>query len=206
MVSYRTVPHAGEAEFNEKRSRFIGHISPVKTEDEAAAFLSDIRARHKKANHNCFAYILRDGNIMRYSDDGEPHGTAGAPILEVIRREEIVDAAVVVIRYFGGVLLGSGGLVRAYTHAAKLALDAVGVAEMCLCTEFALELPYARYEQVLKLLADYPACVLNMDFANDVTLYLRIRADSFAALSAALTELSAGTLSPVVLNETFAAM
>ncbi|MCL2409355.1 MAG: YigZ family protein [Oscillospiraceae bacterium] len=206
MDGYRTVPRAGEAEFTGKRSRFIGHIAPVRTEDEAAAFLADIRARHKKANHNCYAYILREGNIMRYSDDGEPHGTAGTPILEVIRREGIVDVGVVVTRYFGGILLGAGGLVRAYANAAKLALDAVGIAQMCLCSELVLEMPYARYERVLKLLDDYPARVLDTSFAGDVTLYIRIRSDGLAALEAVLTEHSAGILRPIVIGEMFAAM
>jgi len=206
LDSYRTVPHAGEAEFTEKRSRFIGHIRPVTAESEAVAFISDIRSRHKKANHNCYAYILRAGSIMRYSDDGEPHGTAGTPILEIIRREGIVDVAVVVTRYFGGVLLGAGGLARAYAHAAKLALDTAGIAEMCLCAELMLAIPYARYEQVLKLLEDYPARILDTGFAGDVTLTVRIRADGLAALEGALTEISSGSLRPVVTGETFAPM
>ncbi|MCL2401302.1 MAG: YigZ family protein [Oscillospiraceae bacterium] len=206
MDSYLTIPRAGEAEFIEKRSRFIGYIKPVTTESEAAAFVADIRAQHKKANHHCYAYILRAGNIMRYSDDGEPQGTAGTPILEVIRREGIVDTVVVVTRYFGGVLLGAGGLVRAYTHAAKLALDAVGIAEMCLCTDLMMETPYAWYEQTTKFLDDYPAQILATSFAGVVTPHIRIRADSFAALKAALTELSAGKLCPFVMGEIFAPM
>jgi len=206
MESYRTVSASGEAEFIEKKSRFIGHIAPVVSEGEAVSFVSDIRSRHRRANHNCYAYILREGSAMRYSDDGEPQGTAGMPILEVIRREGVVDVAVVVTRYFGGVLLGAGGLVRAYAHAAKLALDCVGVAKMCLCTEIALEMPYAMYEQVQKLLDDYPALVLDTSFAGDVTMYIRMRADSFAEFEAALTEISAGRLRPVVTGEMFAAM
>ena len=150
--------------------------------------------------------LFRSSLIMRYSDDGEPRGTAGTPILEVIRREGVADAAVVVTRYFGGILLGAGGLVRAYTHAAKLALDAVGIAEMCLCMELALEMPYSVYEQALKFLADYPVRILDISFAGNVTLYIRIRADALGSLEGALTELSSGTLRPVVIGEIFAAM
>ena len=206
MDSYRTVPAYGEAEFTEKKSRFIGHIAPAKSEGEAVSFVSKIRAGHRRANHNCYAYILREGNAMRYSDDGEPQGTAGMPILEVLRREGIVDVAVVVTRYFGGILLGAGGLVRAYAHGAKLALDCVGIAHMCRCTEFAIEMPYSRYEQVLKLLEDYPVRILDTSFAGDITLYIRMRTDSFAAFEAALTELSAGGFGVVVTGEMFAAM
>ena len=206
MDSYYTVPAFGETEFIERKSRFIGHISPVCNEDEAVAFVSDIRARHRRANHNCYAYILREGNAMRYSDDGEPQGTAGMPILEVLRREGIVDVAVVVTRYFGGIMLGAGGLVRAYAHGAKLALDCVGITHMCQCAELAVEMPYARYEQVLKLLEDYPVRILDTSFAGDVTIYIRMRADGLRAFEAALTELSAGTLSVVITGEMFAAM
>ena len=206
MDSYRTVPASGEAEFIERKSRFIGHICPVVSEGDAVSFISDIQGQHRKANHNCYAYILRERNIMRYSDNGEPQGTAGMPILEVIRREGIVDVVVVITRYFGGILLGTGGLVRAYAHAAKLALDSVGIAEMCLCAELAIEMPYSWYEQVQKLLGDFPARILDTSFTGDVTMYIRMRADSLAALEAALTELSAGALSPMVTGEMFAAM
>ena len=122
MKDYKTVKTESHDEFTEKRSRFIGYVKPVKTEDEATGFISSIRSKHWDARHNVYAYSLREGNIKRYSDDGEPSGTAGMPVLDVITKNEVYDVCVVVTRYFGGVLLGTGGLVRAYSQGAKLAL------------------------------------------------------------------------------------
>jgi len=206
MKNYLTVPTAGEAEFIEKRSRFIGHISPVSTLKDANSFIENIRSQHKKANHNCFGFILREGGVERMSDDGEPKGTAGPPILEVVRRENIVDVAVVVTRYFGGVLLGAGGLIRAYSSATKLAIDKVGIAEMCVCQDVALVIPYTMYQQFTKLLVDYPVKVLNVDFARDVNVSLRFRAESIGEFEVALSELSAGKVKPELLDKLFAPM
>jgi len=148
MESYDTVISPEMAEFTEKKSRFIGAISPVADESVARAFIDERRNIHREANHNCYAYIIRDGNTLRYSDDGEPSGTAGLPILEVLRREGLWNVAVVVTRYFGGTLLGAGGLVRAYTHGAKIAVDAAKRVTMCPCTLFMLETDYPIYERV----------------------------------------------------------
>ena len=115
MTEYITVKNSGEDEFVEKRSRFIGYCKPVKTQDEAVSFINEIRSKHWDATHNVYAYVLSDGQIMRYSDDGEPQGTAGVPVLDVIKKMGIVDVVVVVTRYFGGIMLGAGGLVRAYS-------------------------------------------------------------------------------------------
>lgn len=122
-MSYRTITKEADAEFTERRSRFIGHAMPVSSEEDALAFVAMIKEQHGDATHNVWAYNLKNGR-QRYSDDGEPQGTAGPPVLEVLQKERLVDAAVVVTRYFGGVLLGAGGLVRAYSHGAKLALEA----------------------------------------------------------------------------------
>ena len=124
MENYKTVKNDANAEFIEKKSRFIGYCRPVKSQDEAVNFINEIRSIHRQATHNVYAYILREDNIMRYSDDGEPAGTAGVPVLEVLKKENLTDIAVVVTRYFGGVLLGAGGLVRAYGKSAKLGVDA----------------------------------------------------------------------------------
>ena len=120
---YTTIEREAVAEFEEKKSIFIGHALPVRTEDEAAAFVKELKNKYRDATHNVYAYVLGDGTVQRYSDDGEPQGTAGMPVLDVIRKSGCTDTAVVVTRYFGGTLLGAGGLVRAYSHAAKLALD-----------------------------------------------------------------------------------
>ena len=132
-TAYQTIAHEAAQEFVERRSRFIGYAKPVRTEEEALAFLEEIRTRHWDATHNVFAYSLRQGNLRRYSDDGEPQGTAGVPVLDVLQKSGVTDAVLVVTRYFGGVLLGAGGLVRAYSHAASLALQAGEVITMQLC-------------------------------------------------------------------------
>ncbi len=142
---------AGEAvsEFTEKRSRFIGQIRPVNSEADARRFLDEIRKKHRDARHNCWCYIIQsDGMIIRCSDDGEPQGTAGQPILQVFQRREVVNLCCVVTRYFGGVLLGAGGLTRAYARAAKDVLDAAGVIRMELWTEWEVICPYAVLERV----------------------------------------------------------
>ena len=123
-MEYKTIARRCEARFIEKKSEFIGYLCPVQTEEQAVAFIEEIRAMHRKATHNCYAYILRENNAARHSDDGEPGGTAGVPIYEVLRKEGLTDVCCVVTRYFGGVLLGAGGLVRAYTKGAKDAVDA----------------------------------------------------------------------------------
>ena len=121
--TYVTLEHDGYASFCEKRSEFIGYARPCRTEAEALAFLAEIRKKHADAKHNVYAYQVRENNTARFSDDGEPQGTAGMPVLDIIRKTGFTDACIVVTRYFGGILLGTGGLVRAYSQAAKLAAE-----------------------------------------------------------------------------------
>lgn len=129
-MSYITVKDFGEDRFEEKKSEFIGYAKRVENEEEAKAFINEIKNMHKQARHNCSAYIIgKDMNIQRYSDDGEPQGTAGIPILEVMKKSRVTDCAVVVTRYFGGILLGAGGLTRAYTKGASIAIKSAGVVE-----------------------------------------------------------------------------
>lgn len=146
--AYKTVRDMGTAEIVEKRSRFIAYVRPVSTEEAALDYLNYIRQKHRDARHNVYAYIIRDNNIMRYSDDGEPGGTAGMPILEVMRGRELTDLIVVVTRYFGGILLGTGGLVHAYSKAAKEGIDAAGVAEMALCRRLFISCDYSSLGKV----------------------------------------------------------
>ena len=204
MNRYKTIAGPATAEHIEKRSRFIGLAAPVREEAEALAMLEDARARHPDANHNCYAYILRSGNIQRCSDDGEPQGTAGLPILEVVRRREMQDVIVVVTRYFGGTLLGAGGLIRAYSQGAALALDAADVLEMRLCTLAAIELPYHSYGKLQNLLAAFGAAVLEENFGENVSLRFRIAGERFPALQKEIAEMSAGSSRPVVFGEEFA--
>ena len=166
------VPFAdyGEDKFEEKRSKFTGRLWHVETAEEAVAKIKEMRETYWDATHNCYAYILREGNVMRYSDDGEPQGTAGMPILEVLRHENLTDCVCVVTRYFGGILLGTGGLVRAYTQGAQVAVAAAGVQRMSLYTVALIACPYNLYEIILHLLPDHDCAVEETDYGADVTL------------------------------------
>ncbi len=198
MTPYRTIEKAAVDEFTEKRSRFIGAIQPVTTEEEAQAF---IRARSKEywdARHNVYAYILDGGSLCRFSDDGEPQGTAGIPVLDVLRKEGLTDCAVVVTRYFGGILLGGGGLVRAYSHAAKLAVDAGGIVTMRPCTTGEIICDYAQYGWVPALLAQAGGTVTDTAFTDNVAVSFSLPEEALGGMQAALTERSAGQLTAQV--------
>ena len=162
------VPFAsyGEDKFEEKRSKFTGRLWHVETAEEAVAKIKEMRETYWDATHNCYAYILREGNVMRYSDDGEPQGTAGMPILEVLRHENLTDCVCVVTRYFGGILLGTGGLVRAYTQGAQVAVAAAGVQRMSLYTVALIACPYNLYEIILHLLPDHDCAVEETDYGR----------------------------------------
>lgn len=194
LEEYRTIAKAAVDEFTEKRSRFIGSIVPVTSEEEAQAF---IRARCKEmwdAKHNVYAYVLSRGSVCRFSDDGEPQGTAGIPVLDVLRKEGLTDCAVVVTRYFGGILLGGGGLVRAYSHAAKLAVDAAGIVRMCPCIYAHIECDYAQYGWVPAMIAASEGTVTDTQFADTVTVTFSLPIEKKGSLQAELTERSAGQL------------
>lgn len=187
---YRTLREAGSDSFITKKSRFIGHGSPARTEEEALAFLARIRAEYRDASHNCWAYVIgRNAGIMRYNDDGEPGGTAGMPIMEVIRARGVVDCCVVVTRYFGGVLLGAGGLVRAYTQGAKLALDAGHVIVMADSVRLWAGMEYPLWGRVEHFLQDAPVLCEYVEFAATVTATLLVRARDLAQVEADLTRL-----------------
>lgn len=201
--SYRTIAAPAEDEFIEKKSRFIGYIAPVTTEQEATAFIESVRARHREARHNCYAYRLRQNNLARFSDDGEPSGTAGRPILEVLQREDLTDICVVVTRYFGGILLGTGGLARAYTQGCKIAVAAAGVLCMYPAVECTLSADYGFYGKLQNLLPQYGAVLLNTAFEGEVTVRFMLRQEALSPFSKALEELSAGSLAPTVQSESY---
>ncbi len=192
MKEYRTIDHSGTAEFVEKKSRFIGHIAPVTTEAEAAAFIQSIKSKYWDATHNVSAYILREGQIKRYSDDGEPRGTAGVPVLDVLEKECLMDCAVVVTRYFGGVLLGAGGLVRAYSHGCKIAVDAGEIVMMTPCTNGRVICEYPFYERSLKLCEQFHAVVDDTAFTNQVQLDFHVKTEMFVQMNAAIIDMSYG--------------
>jgi len=176
MSSFKTVRQAANDDYVINKSRFIGHAAPAETEEAALAFLQRIRQEHREATHNCYAYIIgQNAGIMRYSDDGEPGGTAGMPMLEVIRARNITNVCVVVTRYFGGILLGSGGLVRAYSHTCALALSAAQVAVMEESQRWCVEIAYPQWDRVLHHLKSQPVLIEKTEFAGLVTCTLLIR-------------------------------
>lgn len=174
VKEYKTIARPAVASFIEKKSEFIGNIAPVTNEEQAVGFIEEIRKQHRKATHNCYAYILRDNNIGRHSDDGEPGGTAGAPMFEVLKKEGLTDVCCVVTRYFGGILLGAGGLVRAYGNGVKIAVDAAEIKHIKSARRLLLSLDYSLYGKIGSLLAEYDARVQSEDFGTDVRISLCI--------------------------------
>lgn len=194
MTGYLTAAGYGEAEYEDKRSRFLGHVRSVTTETEAKAFLEAVRARYPDATHHVYAYILREGNILRWSDDGEPGGTSGQPTLGVLQGAHLTDVMCVTARYFGGTLLGSGGLVRAYSNAARAALAAAGTAKMTLWREGGFNCSYARYDRLCRLLADRGARVEESSFGAEVSVRFTAPEGQCEVIAAALRECTSGEI------------
>lgn len=191
VAAYKTIAAPAEAEIVEKKSRFIGQIAPVATEEEALAFIAEVKATHRMARHNVYAYVLRGGRV-RYTDDGEPAKTAGMPTLEAIQHAGLEDVAVVVTRYFGGILLGTGGLVRAYTDATKAAIEAADVVTVSVCVDIVLEVPYSLYEQLCRVAEASGAKLRESDFAENVLLTFRMLDGTQLPFLEKLTELTRG--------------
>ena len=191
MAAYKTIAARAEAEIVEKKSRFIGQIAPVATEEEALAFIAEVKAAHRMARHNVYAYVLRGGRV-RYTDDGEPAKTAGMPTLEAIQHAGLEDVAVVVTRYFGGILLGTGGLVRAYTDATKAAIEAADVVTVSVCVDIILEVPYSLYEQLCRIAEAAGAKLAESDFAENVLLTFRMLDGTQEGFLRKLTEVERG--------------
>ncbi len=189
---YKTVKTESHGEFVEKRSRFIGYCKPVKTEGDAVAFINEIRSAHWDARHNVYAYSLREGNLRRYSDDGEPSGTAGMPVLDVITKNGVQDVCVVVTRYFGGVLLGKGGLVRAYSQGAKLALEAGQVITMQSCLLCSLCCSYNQYGKVSAVVMDSDGVIDDTLYEADVVIRFHMPPELLPALNKKLADITAG--------------
>lgn len=189
---YKTVLENASDEFVEKRSRFIGYCKPVKTEQEAIDFINEKRSEHWNATHNVYAYSLREGNIKRYSDDGEPSGTAGMPVLDVIVKNEIFDVVVVVTRYFGGVLLGTGGLVRAYSHGSKIAVEAAKPVIMQNCLVCEARCAYNQYGKVSSLIIGVGAAVDDTVYESDVLVKFHIKPDLLGTLNEKLADATSG--------------
>lgn len=197
MNEYLVPTRDAEAEFSERRSRFIGHIFRTETEEEALARLRQMRETYWDATHNVYAYIIRDG-ATRFSDDGEPGGTAGMPVLQVLQREGLFNVTCVVTRYFGGILLGAGGLVRAYAHSAKIALEAAGKSVKRVWTRIYLPCPYSWFERIKLEVAAFGGVVENTDFGADVSFDLLLPEAQVQPFLTRVTDLSAGTITGLI--------
>ena len=205
MTEYYIPTGPSEAEFVEKRSRFLGRVWPVDSEEEARARIEETKKKHYDARHNCWCYLLKDGPV-RYSDDGEPQGTAGQPMLNVFQREGVVDVCCVVTRYFGGILLGAGGLVRAYTQSAKDALDAAGVSVVRRWVEVLLPCSYAQFERVKLETEKFGGVIADTDYGADIALTVLLPEERAEACLAHLLDATAGTVEGMVCGERFQAV
>ncbi len=193
-MGYKTVKSPSEYRFVEKKSEFIGYCCPVTTEAEAIAFVNSIKKKHSDATHNVYAYVLREGFAQRFSDDGEPHGTAGMPVLDSIRKAELTDIAVVVTRYFGGILLGTGGLVRAYTAAASGSIKQAEIAEVGDFAIIKVKAGYSEYQKIMPLVSAIGAKTEDSDFGMDVVLKLMVKEDKAEGFIAQLIEATNGRI------------
>lgn len=194
MQSYRTLHEFGTDEFTVEKSLFIGHSRPIKTEEEAREFIDEMKYKYKDATHNVWAYTIGEAmNIQRYSDDGEPQGTAGIPTLEVIKKEDLRNAVVVVTRYFGGVKLGAGGLVRAYTKAAKIALDAAKIVEKRPFIEVHISVDYTLLGKIQNELSNRDYTVKDIEYTDSVNIIVYCEKEKLENLSSLITEISSAT-------------
>lgn len=202
MSEYFIPAGAGEAEFVEKRSSFLGHVRYVETEDEAKAFVTEMKKKFYDARHNCWCYIIKDGAV-RYSDDGEPQGTAGIPMLEVLKREGVTNVVCVVTRYFGGVLLGTGGLLRAYTKSAKDALDAAGICVVRRWVKAEIACSYAMLERLKTECTAIGGVVADIEYSADVCLKLLLPEDKADTFSQRTADVTAGASELEITGEEF---
>ncbi len=196
-MEFKCVYKGGVSEIEEKKSRFICYVAAAESEDEAVAFIGEIKKKHWDASHNCSAFVIGDkGQLTRCSDDGEPQGTAGRPMLEVLLSEKIRNVVVVVTRYFGGVLLGTGGLVRAYQAAVKEGLKASAIVEKRNGIKTLLEVNYTEYGKLSYLFSTEGYHVIKSDFAENVYIELMVEAEKFPKLSSEVVEITAGRSIP----------
>lgn len=205
MEPYLIPTAPGEAEFQEKRSTFLGHVRPVASEDEAKAFVAAMKKQYHDARHNCWCYLLR-GGVERYSDDGEPQGSAGIPMLEVFRREGVTNVVCVVTRYFGGILLGTGGLMRAYTKSAKDALAAAGISAVRRWVRVEALCSYALLERAKIAVTAADGIVSDLEYGADVTVRALLPEECAEAFQIQMRDLSAGAVEVIVTGEDFRAV
>lgn len=201
-MEYKMAAERARAVYEEKRSKFIATVTPVENEEAALEFVNSVKTEFYDARHNVFAYLIKGGSV-KFSDDGEPQGTGGMPVLEVLRKRSVVNTAVVVTRYFGGILLGAPGLVRAYTHSAAAALDKAGISSMSLCDVLKVECGYDFFARAEKFLRKCGGYIKEKNFGEAVTLNILMPKDRTAEFCGELTELSGGTVNAAADGETY---
>ena len=193
---YKTVAKKAESEYKEKKSVFLGYCQPVQTEEEAIRFIEKIKSEHRDARHNVYAYCLREGNSKRYSDDGEPQGTAGVPILDIILKNGLTDIVIVVTRYFGGILLGTGGLVRAYSTSAKLAIEQAEIVTMEECTVFTLQCDYNQYGKISSVIPQMGGIIDNSVFGAEISIEFHLPKEKTEMLCQKIADITSGSILP----------
>lgn len=202
-MSYKTLRCSASDEFTVKHSRFIGSVCPVTTREQAEEFIAAVSKKHWDATHNVYAYILRDGQLRRYSDDGEPQGTAGIPVLDVLQKTGVEDCAIVVTRYFGGIMLGAGGLVRAYSHCASIAVAKSGIVTRSLCQRLKCVCDYGFYGRLASLVPDCGGIIDDTVFEDNVTVVFHLQKELVGSFAARLTEASLGKYSAEIIGELY---
>ena len=203
MESYITVKQRSYFEYEDRKSVFIGEAMPVSSEAEAIAFIESVKKHYPDARHHVYAYVLRENSVMRFTDDHEPQGTAGMPVLDIIRKNGCTDVVIVVTRYFGGTLLGTGGLVRAYTGAALGALESAEIIKYDIYSEIEFSINYSDYGKIGSILSEYGFRIENTTYDTDVNINGRIIKSSLDPLRVALVEATAGRVEITVLGEEF---
>lgn len=202
-MGYKTIKKPNNITFTERRSEFIAYLCPVHTNDEAIQFINEIKSQHRKATHNVYAYIIRDNNITRYSDDGEPQGTAGVPVLDILQKHGLTDICCVVTRYFGGILLGGGGLVRAYSTSAKLAVEAADIMDMQECYRISFSMDYNLYSKVAYFLPQYEVKELSSKFEDNISMELLVKEEFAEDLKKKLIDVSNGKIDICISDKLF---
>ena len=201
---YKTILGYGEDETLINKSRFIGYARPITSEEEALDFIEEIKAKHREATHNVYAYVYgENSNIQRFSDDGEPSGTGGIPVLEVIKKEDLRDVVVVVTRYFGGIKLGAGGLIRAYTRGCKIALDASRIVNMILHTNMEVKVEYTLYGKIENYLQKEKYIIDEVDFTEDVKMNIYVNNNKIDCFKREILNMTSGTAEILDLDEKY---
>ena len=205
MTEYYVPTGPGDAEYVEKRSKFLGKVRPVESEEAARAFIDEMKKKYHDARHNCWCYVLKSG-VMRYSDDGEPQGTAGQPMLDVFNREGVTDAVCVITRYFGGVLLGAGPLLRAYQGTAKLALEAAGISVVRRWVELTIPCGYSLLGKITQEIPVWDGIVADTEYGADVVIKALLPEGRETDFAKRILDLSAGTVQATVTGESLKAV